>query len=51
MCVREIYPPSSTKVPLEYTFMEADVHLDLNEKTADHPEYIWLQALQYFDEW
>jgi len=49
LCIREIYPPNSTNTPSEYTFMEANYHLDLNAKTADNPEYIWFQALKYFD--
>jgi len=49
MCIREIYPPGDSSTPLEYTFLPADYHLDLNAQTAEHPEYIWLQALKYFE--
>jgi hypothetical protein len=50
-CIREIYPPSSNymkQTPTEFTFQPADHHLFFSEFTANYPQYIWYEILDYF---
>eukprot|EP01119_Soliformovum_irregulare_P012029 TRINITY_DN3091_c0_g1_i3.p1 TRINITY_DN3091_c0_g1~~TRINITY_DN3091_c0_g1_i3.p1 ORF type:complete len:629 (+),score=164.53 TRINITY_DN3091_c0_g1_i3:284-1888(+) len=48
MCTREIYGPDDFDLPLEYRFLQADFQLETSRATAEYPELIWEQLLQFF---
>jgi len=49
-CIREIYPPEADydTIPMEFNFQQADYHLFNNELTANYPQYVWYQVLDFF---
>jgi len=49
-CIREIYPPvpDYDQPPMEYTFQPANHHIFFTEFTANYPQYIWYEVLDFF---